>query len=65
MRKLLAVVIATMFATVSFNVLAAAHAGAAKDDKKMEKKSEVKSKDGKAVQTKDGKKVESKEEKKK
>lgn len=55
MNKFLSVVIAAMFAAVSFSALAA-------DDKK---KTEVKSKDGKAVSTKDGKKVETKEEKKK
>ncbi len=61
MRKLLAVVISAAFAAVSFNVLAASHAGA----QKMEK-GEVKTKDGKAVTTKkEGKKVETKEEKKK
>jgi hypothetical protein len=57
MNKILSVVIAAMFAAVSFSALAA-------DDKK----GEVKSKDGKAVSTKDGKKVETKatkEEKKK
>jgi hypothetical protein len=55
MNKFLSVVIAAMFAAVSFSALAA-------DDKK---KAEVKSKDGKAVSTKDGKKVETKSEKKK
>ena len=58
MNKVLSVVIAAMFAAVSFSALAA-------DDKK---KAEVSSKDGKAVTTKDGKKVETKatkEEKKK
>ena len=54
MNKILSVIIAAMFAAVSFSALAA-------DDKKAE----VKSKDGKAVTTKDGKKVETKEEKKK
>ena len=54
MTKFLSVIIAAMFAAVSFSALAA-------DDKK----GEVKSKDGKAVTTKDGKKVETKEEKKK
>ena len=61
MIKALSVAIATVFAAVSFNALAASHAAAQKDDKKME----VKSKDGKAVTTKDGKKVETKEQKKK
>ena len=57
MNKILSVVIAAMFAAVSFSALAAG-----------DKKGEVKSKDGKAVTTKDGKKVETKatkEEKKK
>lgn len=61
MSKLLSVTVAALFAAVSFNAVAASHAGAQKDDKKME----VKSKDGKGVTTKDGKKVETKEEKKK
>lgn len=61
MSKLLTVVIAAAFAVVSVNVLAASHAGAQKGDMK----SEVKTKDGKAVTSKDGKKVETKEEKKK
>lgn len=38
MQKLLSIVIAAMFASVSFTAIAASHAGAAKDDKKMEKK---------------------------
>ncbi len=54
MTKFLSVIIAAMFAAVSFSALAA-------DDKKAE----VKSKDGKAVTTKDGKKVETKQDKKK
>ncbi|MBS0335959.1 MAG: hypothetical protein JSS40_03935 [Proteobacteria bacterium] len=56
MNKILSVVVAAVFAAVSFSALAA------------DKKGEVKSKDGKAVSTKDGKKVETKatkEEKKK
>jgi cytochrome oxidase Cu insertion factor (SCO1/SenC/PrrC family) len=61
MNKALSLAVAAVFAVVSVNALAASHAGAQKDDKKME----VKSKDGKAVTTKDGKKVETKEEKKK
>jgi hypothetical protein len=35
MSKLLSVLIAAAFATVSFNSFAAAHGGAMKDDKKM------------------------------
>jgi ribosomal protein L12E/L44/L45/RPP1/RPP2 len=57
MQKLLSIVIAAMFASVSFTAVAASHAGAqGKDDKKMEKKAEAK---------KDEKKAEKKEEKKK
>ena len=54
MSKILSVIIAAMFAAVSFSALAA-------DDKKVS----VKTKDGKAVATKDGKKVKTKDEKKK
>ena len=54
MKKFLSLVVAAMFAAVSFSALAA-----------DAKKGEVKSKDGKAVTTKDGKKVETKQEKKK
>lgn len=36
MSKLLSVLIAATFATVSFSSLAASHGGAMKDDKKME-----------------------------
>lgn len=36
MRKLLSVLIAATFATVSFTSIAASHGGAMKDDKKME-----------------------------
>ena len=61
MNKILAVIVAAMFAAVSFNAMSASHAGAQAD----KKKGEVKSKDGKAVSTKDGKKVETKGEKKK
>ena len=52
MQKLLSIVIAAMFASVSFTAIAASHAGAQKDDQKMEKKA-------------DAKKVDKKEEKKK
>ena len=38
MQKLLSIVIAAMFAAVSVSAFAASHAGAAKDEKKMEKK---------------------------
>ena len=62
MTKFLSVIIAAMFAAVSFSALAA-------DDKKGDVKTKdgkaVTTKDGKAVTTKDGKKVETKEEKKK
>ena len=58
MSKLLAIVTAALFAAVSFNSVAASHAGAQKDDKKMEKKKSE-------MTTKDGKKVEKKEDKKK
>ena len=56
MTKVLSVVIAAMFAAVSFNALAASHAGAQKDDKKMEKKGDMK---------KDDRKMDKKEDKKK
>ncbi|MDP2816735.1 MAG: hypothetical protein Q8O29_00350 [Polaromonas sp.] len=36
MRKLLSVLIAATFATVSFTSIAGSHGGAMKDDKKME-----------------------------
>lgn len=36
MRKLLSVLIAATFATVSFGSIAGSHGGAMKDDKKME-----------------------------
>jgi len=56
MRKLLAIVTAALFAAVSFNAMAASHAGApGKDDKKK----------GSEMTTKDGKKVDKKEDKKK
>ena len=42
MKKLLSIVIAARFAAVSLSSFAASHAGAAKDDKKMEKKEELK-----------------------
>ena len=37
MQKLLSIVIAAMFAAVSVSAFAASHAGAQKDDKKMDK----------------------------
>ena len=56
MQKLLSIVIAAMFASVSFTAVAASHAGAQKDDKKMEKKADVKKDDKKADVKKDDKK---------
>ena len=47
MQKLLSIVIAAMFASVSFTAIAASHAGAQKDDKKMEKKADAKKDDKK------------------
>jgi len=41
MQKLLSIVIAAMFAAVSVSAFAASHAGASKDDKKMEKKGDM------------------------
>ena len=55
MSKLLSILIAAAFATVSVGSFAASHGGAAKDAKPMEKKEEMK---------KDEKKMEKKEEKK-
>jgi hypothetical protein len=60
MQKLLSIVIAAMFASVSFTSFAASHAGA----QKMEKKEEMK-KDAKKDAKKEMKKEEKKEEKKK
>jgi mannitol-specific phosphotransferase system IIBC component len=54
MRKLIAVVVAAMFALSTGSVLAASHAGAKMDDKKMEKKDEKK--DAKKDEKKDAKK---------
>ena len=45
MQKLLSIVIAAMFASVSFTAVAASHAGA--QDKKMEKKADAKKDDKK------------------
>ncbi len=56
MSKILSVVIAAMFAAVSFNAMAASHAGAQKDDKKMEKKGDMKKDDKKGDMKKDDKK---------
>ena len=53
MTKVLSVVIAALFAAVSFNAMAASHAGAGKDDKKMEKKGDMK-KDDKKMDKKGG-----------
>ena len=47
MQKLLSIVIAAMFASVSFTAIAASHDGAQKDDKKMEKKADAKKDDKK------------------
>jgi ribosomal protein L12E/L44/L45/RPP1/RPP2 len=48
MTKILSVIVAAMFAAVSFNAMAASHAGAqGKDDKKMEKKGDAKKDDKK------------------
>ena len=41
MHKLLSIVIAALFAAISVSAFAASHAGAQKDDKKMEKKEAV------------------------
>jgi hypothetical protein len=65
MKKLLSIVIAAMFAAVSFSTFAASHAGASKDDKKMEKKSEMKKEDKKMEKKGDMKKDDKKEDKKK
>ena len=54
MTKVLSVVVAAVFAAASMNVLAASHAGAQKDDKKMEKKGDMK----KGEMKKDEKKME-------
>ena len=54
MSKLLSILIAAAFATVSVGSFAASHGGATKDAKPMEKKEEMK---------KDEKKMEKKEEK--
>lgn len=51
MSKLLSVLIAATFATVSAGAFAAAHGGAPKDEKAMEKKEEMK-KDAKAMEKK-------------
>ena len=42
MTKVLSVIFAALFAAVCFNSMAASHAGAGKDDKKMEKKGDTK-----------------------
>jgi hypothetical protein len=59
MQKLLSIVIAAMFAAVSVSAFAASHAGASKDDKKMEKKGDMK-KDDKKMEKKTDKKEETK-----
>ena len=66
MSKLLSVLIAAAFATVSVGSFAASHGGAAKDDKKMEeKKPEAKKDEKKAEAKKDDKKPEAKKDDKK
>jgi anaerobic C4-dicarboxylate transporter len=54
MSKLLSILIAAAFATVSAGSIAASHGGAMKDDKKVEKKEEAK--DAKAADKKEEKK---------
>ncbi len=56
MTKLLSMIVAAMFAAVSFNAVAASHAGA--QDKKMDKK-------GEKMEKKMDKKMDKKDEKKK
>jgi len=56
MQKLLSIVIAAMFAAVSVSAFAASHAGASKDDKKMEKKGDMKKDDKKMEKKGDMKK---------
>ena len=68
MSKLLSVLIAAVFATVSVGSFAASHGGAMKDDKKMEKKEEMKDEkkmEKKEEMKKDDKKMDKKEEMKK
>jgi flagellar biosynthesis component FlhA len=62
MSKLLSILIAAAFATVSVGSFAASHAAAAKDEKKMEKKEEKKAEA--KVEKKEEKKEMKKEEKK-
>ena len=68
MSKLLSLLIAAAFATVSVGSFAASHGGAMKDDKKMEEKKDEMKKDEKKMEKKDEmkkdeKKAEKKEEK--
>ena len=63
MKNLLSIVIAAMFAAVSFSTFAASHAGA--QDKKAEAKKEDKKMEKKAEAKKDDKKMDKKEDKKK
>jgi len=65
MSKLLTVLIAAAFATVSVGSIAASHGGAAKDDKKMEKKEEMKKDEKKTEAKKDDKKAAAKKDEKK
>ena len=64
MQKLLSIVIAAMFAAVSVSAFAASHAGAAKDDKKMEKKEAAMEKKMEKKEAAMEKKMEKKEDKK-
>ena len=70
MSKLLSLLIAAAFATVSVASFAASHGGAMKDDKKMEEKKDEMKKDEKKMEKKDEmkkdeKKMEKKDEMKK
>ena len=67
MQKLLSIVIVAMFASVSFSAVAASHAGAMKDDKKMDKMDKMDKKHDKMDKKHDKmeKKMDKKEEMKK
>ena len=58
MSKLLSLLIAAAFATVSVGSFAASHGGAMKDDKKMEEKKDEMKKDEKKAEKKEEKKEE-------
>jgi Ni/Co efflux regulator RcnB len=64
MSKLLSILVAALFATVSAGSFAASHGGAMKDDKKMEKKEEKKDAKAEKKEEKKDAKAEKKEEKK-